>query len=534
MSRTSELLDSLEALGIRCGTAPPRNLPEPQLYEETVRRGTGRIAAAGPLVVDTTPYTGRSPKDKFIVREPGVEARVAWGAVNQALEPERFDRLCERVTEHLSGRDLFVQDLFGGADPAHRLTIRLVTESPWAALFARNLLIRPNEEELASHRAEFTIVHAPSFKADAERDGTRSEVFVILNFARRIVLIGGTSYAGEIKKSVFTLLNYLLPLKSVLSMHCSANVGAGGDVALFFGLSGTGKTTLSADPDRPLIGDDEHGWSERGVFNFEGGCYAKVIRLSAEHEPEIHSTTRRFGTVLENVVMRPDSRTLDLDDDSLTENTRAAYPITHLPNTVASGQAGHPKNIVFLTADAFGVLPPIAHLDSAQAMYYFLSGYTAKVAGTERGVVEPQATFSACFGEPFLPLDPNVYADMLGAKIRDHSPRVWLVNTGWTAGPYGVGHRMPIPHTRAMIRAILSGAIPVEGLRPDPTFGIHVPTAVPGVPSDVLDPRNTWADRAAYDAQARELARMFTENFDRYADRASEEVRSAAPRSAGD
>jgi phosphoenolpyruvate carboxykinase (ATP) len=520
----------LEDLGLQDAPKVYWNLLEPALYEHTVRLGTGTIAAGGPLVVNTAPYTGRSPKDKFVVREPGVESDVAWGPINRPFAPESFDALYERVREHLSSRELYVEDLRAGADPAQQLPIRVVSESPWHVMFARNMFLRIDRDELEGHVPEFHIVHAPSFEADPERDGTRSEAFVILNFARKIILIGGTRYAGEVKKSVFTLLNHLLPLRGVLPMHCSANVGADGDTALFFGLSGTGKTTLSADPHRPLIGDDEHGWSENGIFNFEGGCYAKMIRLNPDHEPEIYSTTRRFGTVLENVVMDEATRMLDLDDDSITENTRGAYPITHLPNVVLEGQAGHPKNVVFLTADAFGVLPPISRLTPEQAMYYFLSGYTAKVAGTERGVKEPQATFSACFGEPFLPMHPNRYATMLGEKIRSHGPKVWLINTGWTAGPYGVGHRMPIPHTRAMIQAVLEGSIDDDKLSADPHFGILVPRDVPGVPSEVLDPRNTWEDKEAYDAQARKLAEMFRENFDRYADEVSDEVKAAAPR----
>ena len=523
----SQHADAIAALGIRPGTLHC-NLSEPALVEETVRRRTGRLAQGGALVVDTTPYTGRSPKDKFIVREPGSEADIAWGKVNAAVEPEVFDRLYDRVCEHLSERELFVQDLRGGTDPGHRIGVRLVTESPWHALFARNLLVRPDATELDGFAADYHIVHAPEFEADPQRDGTASEVFVLLNLARKIVLIGGTRYAGEIKKSVFTLLNYLLPKDGVMAMHCSANVGAEGDVALFFGLSGTGKTTLSADPERPLIGDDEHGWSDRGVFNFEGGCYAKVIRLVEEHEPEIYATTGRFGTVLENVAV-DDAGRLDLDDDSKTENTRAAYPITHLPNIVADGGAGHPKNIVFLTCDAFGVLPPVSRLTPDQAMYYFLSGYTAKVAGTERGITEPQATFSACFGEPFLPLHPGVYAKMLGEKIREHRPNVWLLNTGWTAGAHGTGHRIAIPHTRAMVRAMLSGSLDGVECRRDPVFGLEIPVAVDGVPADILTPRSTWADPAAYDAQAAKLSEMFRENFERYADGVDEAVKQAGP-----
>jgi phosphoenolpyruvate carboxykinase (ATP) len=501
------------------------------LYEETIRLDLGRVACGGAMVVNTSPYTGRSPKDKFIVRDASVESRIAWGPVNRAVSREVFDALVERVIPYLAARPLYVEDLVAGADPEFQLPIRVVTESPWHALFARNMFIRiADPAERDAHRPEFTVVHAPFFQAEPARDGTNSEAFVMLDFSRKIILIGGTRYAGEIKKSIFTTLNYLLPLRGVLPMHCSANVGAGGDVALFFGLSGTGKTTLSADRARRLIGDDEHGWSDNGVFNFEGGCYAKVIRLNPDHEPEIFRTTRTFGTVLENVVLDDVSRRLDLDSDAVTENTRAAYPITQLPNIVPEGRAGHPRNIVFLTADAFGVLPPISRLDPAQAMYFFLSGYTAKVAGTERGIKEPQATFSACFGEPFLPLPPNEYAGMLGDHIRRHGPAVWLINTGWTAGPHGEGHRIAIPHTRAMVTAALSGRIDGSSLSPHPIFGVAVPRAVPDVPEGILDPRATWRDGAAYDRQAAELARMFRDNFKRYADQVSGEVKAAAPK----
>ncbi len=521
----------LDELGLDGAPTVHLNLSVPRLYEETVRTGSGLIAAAGPLVVDTTPYTGRSPKDKYLVRDPAVAERIAWGTVNQPLTPEVFETLYERLRRYLAGRALYVQNLHAGADPAHRLPIRLITESPWAALFARNMFLTlDSPAQQRAYRPRYTILHAPRFKADPQRDGTRSEVFVVLAVSRGIVLIGGTEYAGEIKKSVFTLLNHLLPEEGVLPMHCSANVGPAGDVALFFGLSGTGKTTLSADPTRPLIGDDEHGWSDDGIFNFEGGCYAKVIRLDAQNEPEIFATTRMFGTVLENVVIDPETRRIDLDSERLTENTRGAYPITHLPNVVREGHAGHPRHVVFLTADAFGVLPPIARLTAEQAMYYFLSGYTAKVAGTERGVKEPQATFSACFGEPFLPRHPHVYARMLGEKIRRHSPQVWLVNTGWSAGPYGQGQRIGIPYTRAMVRAALAGTIRLEDATPDPTFGFLVPAAVPGVPSALLRPRDTWPDGAAYDAQAARLATMFRENFKRYESEVTPEILEAAPR----
>jgi phosphoenolpyruvate carboxykinase (ATP) len=526
---------SLEALGLGRARRVHWNLTDAHLYEETVRRGLASIARMGPLVVDTTPYTGRSPKDRYIVRDDATETSVAWGAVNRPIAPDVFDALWDKSTGYLSERELYVADLNAGAHPRHRLPIRLVTELPWAAMFARNMFLRIDDEEaLASHDPNFTILHSPLLPADPAIDGTRSEVYVLVHFSQRRILIGGTSYAGEIKKSIFSVLNFLLPPDGVLPMHCSANCGADGDVALFFGLSGTGKTTLSADPERPLIGDDEHGWSDDGVFNFEGGCYAKVIRLVEEHEPEIYSTTRRFGTILENVVMDPVTRRLDLDDDSLTENTRAAYPITHLPNIVDDGCAGHPANIVFLTADAFGVLPPISRLDAAQAMYYFLSGYTAKVAGTERGVTEPQATFSACFGEPFLPLHPAEYAKLLGEKIRRHRPDVWLVNTGWTSGPYGEGHRMPIPHTRAMVRAALSGELGRGKFNADPRFGVGVPSAVSGVPSALLRPRETWKDPGAYDRQADKLATMFRDNFERYGDAVDDEIVQAAPRAFAD
>jgi phosphoenolpyruvate carboxykinase (ATP) len=529
MSSTTAASDSLQTFGLDKAPTIHRNDLAPALYEETIRRGTGRIAAGGALVVDTTPYTGRSPKDKFVVRDAATEGRVAWGKVNEPFDPARFDALFDRVRAHLATRELWVQDLRGGADARQQLPIRLVTESPWHALFARNLFLRvEGDAALKAHKPEFHILHAPSLLADPGRDGTRSEAFVILNFTKKVVLIGGTKYAGEIKKSIFTVLNFLLPLRGVLPMHCSANVGKTGDVALFFGLSGTGKTTLSADPERPLIGDDEHGWSDDGVFNFEGGCYAKVIRLNADHEPEIYATTRTFGTVLENVAIDA-AGNLDLDSDQKTENTRSAYPLDHIPNVVRDGCGGQPKNIIFLTADAFGVLPPLAKLTPDQALYYFLSGYTAKVAGTERGVKEPQATFSACFGEPFLPLPPTEYAKMLGDKLQAHRPSVWLLNTGWTAGPYGVGHRLAIPHTRSMIRAALAGAIAETTLTTDPIFGLRVPAAVPGVPAEVLTPRATWTDEKAYDAQAAKLAGMFRDNFKRYADEVAAGVRDAGP-----
>ncbi|MGH9880204.1 MAG: phosphoenolpyruvate carboxykinase (ATP), partial [Pyrinomonadaceae bacterium] len=425
--------------------------------------------------------------------------------------------------------DLFVQDTFAGADPRYRLPVRVITEFAWHSLFARTMFINDRAgEEL--HRPEFTIINFPSFQADPERDGTRSPTFILMDFSQRMVLIGGTSYAGETKKSVFTILNYLLPQRGVMSMHCSANVGDSGDVAIFFGLSGTGKTTLSADPERQLIGDDEHGWSDDGVFNFEGGCYAKVIRLSPEAEPDIYRTTKMFGTILENVVFDPETRSIDLDDSAKTENTRASYPLTSIPNIVPAGYADHPQNIIMLTADAFGVLPPVARLTPEQAMYHFLSGYTAKVAGTERGVKEPEATFSTCFGAPFMVLHPGVYADLLGQKMAQTNAACWLVNTGWSGGPYGVGQRMKIGHTRAMIRAILNGSLSQVETKPDLIFGVNIPVTCPEVPAEVLQPRNTWADKEAYDRQARDLARRFNENFKKYESGVSEGVRAVAPK----
>ena len=436
------------------------NLSTAALYEEAVRHEEGLIADEGPLACRTGQHTGRSPNDKFVVREPSSEAQIAWGKVNRPMEPAHFDSLHRDLISSLTNKELYVQDCYAGADPAYRLPIRVITEYAWHNLFARNLFIVDASPAAASaHVPQFTVIDSPRFQADPKRHGTNSEVVIALHFAKKLVLIGGTSYAGEMKKSIFSVLNYILPLRNVLSMHCSANIGPSGDVALFFGLSGTGKTTLSSDNERMLIGDDEHGWSDRGVFNFEGGCYAKTIRLSAEAEPQIYATTRRFGTVLENVVIDPETRLLDLDDDQFTENTRAAYPISFIDNAVPLGQGGHPRNVVMLTADAFGVLPPISRLTLEGAMYHFLSGYTAKVAGTERGVTEPKATFSTCFGAPFLPLPPSRYAQMLGERIAKHQARVWLVNTGWTGGAYGVGRRMKIGHTRAIIRAALSGAL---------------------------------------------------------------------------
>jgi len=507
--------------------------PTPVLVEHALANQQGQLAHKGPLVVDTTPYTGRSPRDKFIVREPSSDADIWWGEVNQPFEPEAFDDLYERVTAYLSERDLYVQDLYAGANPRHRLAVRVITESAWHAHFARNMFILPRrfqrDDEIEPFMPEFTVVHAPSFKAVPERDGTRSEVFVLVHFAKRLVLIGGTHYGGEIKKSIFSVLNYLMPKQDVLPMHCSANLGRRGDTAIFFGLSGTGKTTLSTDPDRPLIGDDEHGWADEGVFNFEGGCYAKVIHLSPDSEPLVYRATMMFESILENVVVNPASRRPEFDDGSKTENTRSSYPLAHLDNVVGSSMGPHPENIFFLSADAFGVLPPIARLTPEQAMYYFISGYTAKVAGTERGVTEPVATFSACFGAPFLPLHPARYAEMLRDRIHKYGPRVWMVNTGWTGGPYGVGRRMALAHTRALLSAALVGKLDDVPYVEDPIFGFQVPTEAPGVPSELLIPKQTWPDPVAFDEAAHKLARMFRENFAKYEDGAGEDVRNAGP-----
>jgi phosphoenolpyruvate carboxykinase (ATP) len=509
------------------------NLPTSALYEHAIQRREGFVAHKGALIVRTGQYTGRSPNDKYIVREPESENDIWWDAA-KPFEPDRYERLRARLTAYLQGRDVYVQDCYVGAHLDYRVPIRVVTTRAWHNLFARNMFLRElDPEKLANHVPEFTVIDAPMFHAIPDEDGTRSEVFIALNFARKEVIIGGTDYAGEIKKSILTVMTYLMPPRDVLPMHCSANYGTDeNDLAIFFGLSGTGKTTLSADPERVLIGDDEHGWGEKGVFNFEGGCYAKVIRLSKEGEPEIYETTRTFGTILENVAMDPVTRRLDLDSDVLTENTRASYPITHIPNVARLGTGGQPKTVLMLTADAFGVLPPIARLTPQQAMYHFLSGYTAKVAGTERGVTEPKATFSACFGAPFMSRRPAVYARMLGERVARYGVGVWLVNTGWTGGPYGTGKRMKLAHTRAMVRAALSSALDGVETTEHPVFGIRVPRSCPGVPSEVLDARSTWPSADAYDAQARKLAAMFDQNFEKLAADVPAEVRTAAPTSA--
>jgi len=519
----------LDNYGIREASKVYWNLNTPELYEEVARRNQGILSNHGALIVDTGEHTGRAAKDKAIVREPGSADKVFWGDVNKDFPEDKFNALKERMMAHAAGRELFVQDTFVGADPRYRFPVRIITELAWHSLFARTMFINDNSSD-GKHTPEFTVINFPGFQADPQRDGTRSPTFILMDFRQRLVLIGGTSYAGETKKSVFTILNYVLPQRGVMSMHCSANVGGQGDVAIFFGLSGTGKTTLSADPERQLVGDDEHGWSDDGVFNFEGGCYAKVIKLSQEAEPDIYRTTGMFGTILENVVYDETTREIDLDDASKTENTRASYPLTSIPNIVPSGYAGHPQNIIMLTADAFGVLPPVARLSPEQAMYHFLSGYTAKVAGTEKGVKEPEATFSTCFGAPFMVLHPGVYADLLGKKMAQHNAASWLVNTGWSGGPYGVGQRMKIGHTRAMIRAILNGSLANVETKPDPIFGLQIPVSCPDVPSEVLQPRNTWVDKEAYDRQARDLARRFNENFKKYESGVSEAVRSVAPK----
>ena len=507
------------------------NLIAPELLEEAVRRQEGTLAHMGPFVAVTAPHTGRSPNDKFVVREPASEQDVDWGKVNQPLPPERFARLAADVRAYLDARpELFVEDLYCGADAKHRLSVRYVSPNAWHMAFVRNMFIRPELAELASFAPNFTVLHAPEFQADPAVHGTRTGTFIVLNLAERTILIGGTRYAGELKKSMFTVMNYLLPKAGVLSMHCSANIGQGGDTALFFGLSGTGKTTLSADPERSLIGDDEHGWSADGVFNFEGGCYAKVINLSPEGEPDIYATTQMFGTILENVELDPSTRKVKFESQKITENTRASYPLNYIRNFVPSGRGGHPKHVVFLTADAFGVLPPIAKLTPAQAMYYFLSGYTAKVAGTERGVTEPQATFSACFGAVFLVWHPTKYAEMLGQLLQEHGSQVWLVNTGWTGGAYGTGNRMKLAHTRAMVRAAVAGQLDAAATVTDPVFGLAIPQQIPGVPSEVLDPRGTWPSGEAYDAQARKLAGMFSENIKKFGTQVSEAIRSAGPK----
>ncbi len=517
----------LSQFGLGAAKAIYWNLSEAEIYEHALGRREAKLAAGGALVVETGRHTGRSAEDKYIVADETTREQIWWDA-NRAMTPEHFGTLMSDMLALGAGMELFVQDLYGGADPGQRIRVRVITEFAWHALFIRNLLIRPEAEQLATFEADMTILYLPSFSADPARHGCRSDTVIACDFTRKIVLIGGTSYAGEMKKSVFTLLNFLLPIKGTMPMHCSANVGPKGDTAVFFGLSGTGKTTLSADASRILIGDDEHGWGETGIFNFEGGCYAKTIRLSEEAEPEIYAATQHFGTVLENVVL-DGNRVPNFNDDSLTENTRCAYPLHFIANASPSGRAGHPANIIMLTADAFGVLPPIARLTPAQAMYHFLSGYTAKLAGTEKGVNDPQATFSTCFGAPFMPRHPSVYGNLLRDLIARHGVDCWLVNTGWTGGAYSIGNRMPIKVTRTLLGTALDGSLNDSVFRTDPSFGFEVPVAVAGVDAAILDPRSTWADGNAYDEQARRLAAMFVTNFEKFVAHVDAEVYLAAP-----
>jgi len=534
-----EILDlkpeyGLEYLGLHHLANVHWNLSTPALYEHAIKRYEGQIAHLGPLVVSMGQHTGRAAKDKYIVDEPKTTNDIWWGKTNVKYPEERFNSLFNHMTAYLRGKTVFVQDCYVGADSNYRQSVRVINEHAWHNLFARNMFIRkPNDPVvIRKFRPDFTVLQCPNFNSDPDEDDTRSGTFVAINVGKKLILIGGTAYAGEIKKSIFSALNFLLPGKDVLSMHCSANVNKEDpdDVAIFFGLSGTGKTTLSTDPGRLLIGDDEHGWADNGVFNFEGGCYAKVIRLSKEAEPEIYECTRRFGTILENVTINSATHRVDLDDDSLTENTRASYPVTHLPNIVKSGIAGHPRNIIMLTADAFGVLPPIARLTPDQAMYHFISGYTAKVAGTEKGVIEPIATFSACFGAPFMMRHPSVYAQLLEDRIKKHKATCWLVNTGWTGGPYGTGSRMKIQYTRALLNAALDKSLNDVEMRTDPIFGFQVPTSAPEVPVEILNPRNTWSKTSDYDAQAKKLATLFHKNFEQFKDQTPQGVITAAPK----
>ncbi|MFT4151537.1 MAG: phosphoenolpyruvate carboxykinase [Paracoccaceae bacterium] len=520
---------TLDAQGINGLGNVYYNQIEPALVEAAVARGEGHLGKGGAFLCTTGQFTGRSPKDKHVVRTATTENTI-WWENNATMTPEAFDRLHEDMLAHMKGRDYFVQDLYAGADPAHRLDVRVVTELAWHGLFIRHLLRRPERAELDSFVPEFTIINCPSFKADPARHGCRTDTVIALNFDRKLILIANTAYAGENKKSVFTLLNYILPEKGVMPMHCSANhaIGKPEDTAVFFGLSGTGKTTLSADPSRILIGDDEHGWSDEGTFNFEGGCYAKTINLSAEAEPEIFATTHRFATVIENMVYDPETFELDFQDSSLTENMRCAYPLDYISNASATGRGGAPKNVVLLTCDAYGVLPPISRLSPAQAMYHFLSGFTSKTPGTERGVVEPTPTFSTCFGAPFMPRRPEVYGKLLQQKIAQTGATCWLVNTGWTGGAFGTGKRMPIKATRALLTAALDGSLGAAEFRKDPNFGFEVPVAVPGVDTTLLNPRDTWADKAAYDAQAKKLVQMFSKNFAQYVDHIDADVKAAA------
>ncbi len=519
----------LNYLGLRKNGTALWNLTTSQLYEEAIKNHEAVLTDKMALRVLTGKYTGRSPEDRFIVEEETTKDQIDWNSINKPVSEEVFDNLHKKVVDYLDGKNLYVKDLYCGADPAYRLNVRVVSEVAYHALFAHNMFINPSDEELKNHIPGFTVLAAPNFQADPEIDGTRTNTFILCNLKKKLILIGGTLYSGEVKKGIFAVMNYLLPQQNVMPMHCSANMDKHGKTSVYFGLSGTGKTTLSADSDKILIGDDEHGWSDNGIFNFEGGCYAKTINLTAENEPEIFETTQMPGTILENVVLDK-NRVPDFDDDSLTQNTRCAYPIFFIPNASETGLGNHPENIIFLTADAFGVLPPISKLTPEQAMYHFISGYTAKVAGTERGVNEPQATFSACFGSPFMPLHPTVYAELLAEKIRKHSATVWLVNTGWTGGMYGTGKRMSLPHTRKLLSEAIEGNLKNTNYYKEPIFGLQIPEKVEGVPAEILIPRNTWADKEAYDKKAAQLAQMFRDNFKRFADKASEELLAAAPK----
>ena len=518
----------LDYLGLKNTANVYWNLTPPQLYEKAIKNGEADLTDKMAFRILTGKYTGRSPKDKFTVEEPSTKQQIDWGPINQPVSPEIFDNLHKKVADYLNDKDLYVKDLYAGADPEYRLNVRVVSEAAYHALFAHNMFIRPNDEELKNHEPGFTVLAAPNFHADPEVDGTRTSTFILCNFKKKIILIGGTLYSGEVKKGIFSVMNYLLPQKDVMAMHCSANMDHNGKTAVFFGLSGTGKTTLSADSDKILIGDDEHGWSENGVFNFEGGCYAKTINLSEEQEPEIYATTQMPGTILENVILN-EKRVPDFNDDSLTQNTRCSYPIHFIPNASDTGIGNHPENIIFLTADAFGILPPISKLTPEQAMYHFISGYTAKVAGTERGVTEPQATFSACFGAPFMPLHPTVYAELLADKIRKHNSNVWLVNTGWTGGAYGDGSRMKLSYTRKMLSEAISGNLNNGQFISEDVFGLAIPKQIEGIPENILTPRSTWKDKAAYDQKAAKLAQMFVDNFKKFEGKASEEIIQSGP-----
>ncbi|MCC5941363.1 MAG: phosphoenolpyruvate carboxykinase (ATP) [Balneolaceae bacterium] len=518
----------LDYLGLRNNGSALWNLTPAQLYEQAIKNKEAVLTDKMALRVLTGKYTGRSPEDRFIVDEDSSRDKIDWNNINKPVSEEVFDNLHKKVVDYLDGKSLYVKDLFCGADPKYRLNVRVVSEVAYHALFAHNMFINPSDDELKNHEPGFTVLAAPNFQADPEVDGTRTNTFILCNLKKKLILIGGTLYSGEVKKGIFAVMNYLLPQMNVMPMHCSANMDKDGKTAVYFGLSGTGKTTLSADSDKILIGDDEHGWSDNGIFNFEGGCYAKTINLTADNEPEIFETTQMPGTILENVVLDKD-RVPDFDDDSLTQNTRCAYPISFIPNASDTGLGNHPENIIFLTADAFGVLPPISKLTPEQAMYHFISGYTAKVAGTERGVDEPQATFSACFGSPFMPLHPTVYAELLAEKIRKHNSNVWLVNTGWTGGMYGTGNRMSLLHTRRLLTEAIEGNLKTGAFTKEPVFGLQIPENVDGVPVEILNPRNTWKDKEAYDKKAKELANMFKKNFEQFADKAGEDLLKAGP-----